>query len=61
MADELKSVSLRKLVETQKVTGIGNLNFNTNDYPFVTVLQKDKAQKPLFWSKDIRKSIRDIL
>ena len=51
----LKSVPLRKLVETQKVTGIGNLNFNTNDYPFVTVLQKDKAQNLYFGQKTSEK------
>lgn len=51
MADELKSVSLKNLVKTKKITGIGTLNINKNGYPFVTVLQNNKAQSLYFGQK----------
>lgn len=52
---ELKSVSLKQLVKTKKITGIGNLSFNTNDYPFVTILQGDKSQNLYFGQKTAEK------
>ena len=52
---ELKSVSLKQLVKTKKITGIGNLAFNTNEYPFVTILQVDKSQNLYFGQKTAEK------
>ena len=52
---ELKSVSLKQLVKTKKITGIGNLSINKNEYPFVTVLQGDKSQNLYFGQKTAEK------
>ncbi len=47
--NEIVKITLASLVENKKISTISRLKFNTNGYPFVTLLTKDNKSQNVYF------------
>lgn len=55
----MKSATLKSLVQSGVITNISHLRFNSNGFPFVTVLSKDGKSQNLYFGRTTARIVMD--